>query len=454
MPDVTELNAKNSANFMKAVADTIAKLLASLADYLEKEAMFAPQKTLAQWIRQGGGVTAYHVQGKCMNELKYELDKRGLAYLEVKNEVLLVKEPDIQEIVESNRKILIARCNYFQEVDAKEMEDAIARIDKMKDKEIFTMKGLNKYEVEVLKNKCNNISSGFMVGISKVNTPEANSSENNALFDVSIPCGKLMVSDAEKEDFCKSYLEMVFSLYGPNNGIKMKQIDADEKIDLQVETLKGTEQVKYVVGADDKNPKKFIELNEHGFEYYETDIIDGGRNDRQVFRCDISDPNYDAELQRCMDRIFNKAIVPANELDDHLLSEEFNVNSDRPRRTKEQYEYHLAEAELTNKINQMIKQKFEREGTIFQNTQEKFDTYIKEAEQIITTIQKGGTLRDYLPEEAAALQNICEKHDYKLSKYHGINMAIGKFQTNCHQAEKITEKDLKEVRKNYGFTNR
>lgn len=408
MPQAAENNIRNAGQFAQAAASNVAELIEALLEYLEQNAQLAPQKALAKWIRDGGSLVSYPIQGHCKAELKYEMEKNGIAYVETTTGYLIIPEPSLDKVRELNREILVGKCNYFQEVDGIEMENAIAKFDRIKNKDIFSVHDLNEWEVEVLKNKCNNISVGFMVGISK---------EKEDTFEVSVHGDRIYNPEAKK-DFCKAYLQMAFSLYGPNYNVKIAQIKVDKRIDAEVQNLKTSKEVHYIVGADDQNPKKIIEMNSNGFEYYESAIEEGKRVERQICRIDKSNPNYDSELERYMDRILNKVIVHnADDLAAHLATNERNLECDRPRPDYHGMQVSMAADKITDTIDKMVKTRMQEEGINFPNVNQAFIYYQKEAADIMNSIEHNTVPENYPVEGFREIQKICNEYQVSMSEF-------------------------------------
>lgn len=435
MPQAAENNIRNAGQFAQAAVSNIAELIEALLEYLERNAQLAPQKALAKWIKDGGSLVSYPIQGHCKAELKYEMEKNGIAYVETTTGYLIIPEPSLDKVRELNREILVSKGNYFQEVDGVEMENAIAKFDRIENKDIFSIHGLNKYETEVLKNKCNNISAGFMVGISK---------EGEDSYELSVHGNRLYNPDVKK-DFCKAYLQMAFSLYGPNREIKVAQIEADEKIDNDVQKLKSSEDVHYIVGADDENPKKFIEINSNGFEFYESSIVDEKRVDRQVCRIDKNDPNYESELARYMDRIFNKVILHnTDDLGDHLAIEGRNLECDRPRPDYHGMQVSMAADKITDTIDKMVKTRMQEEGINFLNVNQAFTYYQKEAADIMESIERNTVPANYPVEGFREIKKICEEHQVSISEFSKSKEVLMSARGEIHKAvvRDISKQDI------------
>lgn len=369
-----------AARWTKAAADNLMRLLLALAEFLETQSKYAPYREIARWINEGKGVSFYPVQGACMKEMLYELAKTNIAYFDIKDKnTVLVKQTDFDKVREINRKILIAKSSYYQDVDAKEMEDVIARYDKIKNKELVSVSCRNEMEVEVLKNKCNDISAGFMVGI---DTPNEDSVE----YRIVVHGDKVLRPNAEKHDFCKAYIQMCMSLYGPNNYVKIQQLRDDEEMDRKISAIKGTEDTVYLVSATDNH--SFIAFNKEGFKYYQTSVDEmGQRHDFLLNTCNVDSVDYELELQRCKDRIFNKQLLFSHEeLSEHLKTAKQNIDTDRTAKTMEQFQISLMENRISDKIDEMIDKKINENKISFENPLNQFAFYQNECYKIMVAL--------------------------------------------------------------------
>ncbi len=441
--EVAENNYRNVGEFFKTTNETLLKVLMALIAFLETEAKYGPQKEFAKWIRQNGSCCFYNTQGKCINDLIRELDEKQIPYLRLSNneDKIIIKTPDLEKVKDINRMILIGRTNYYQEVDALEMENAIASIDKINNKELLTLHNLDFYETEVIKNKCNDISKGFMVGISQ-------EEDNENLNSISITTERLLTDDPEKKDFCKSYLQAMHSLYGPNHDTKVEEIKDDIRINNMIANLRGTNDSKFVAGADEKNFKHYIELNSTGFIAYSVgkgkdneDLIE-----RVVGRCDIDDPNYDSELQRYLAEIKNKVVLNnSTELSMHLTGSG-KYDSKRTQKTRDQELISKHEDEACDLIDKMIK---ERLGDSFgqMDPTEKFEAYAGEVIAIIDGAINGVEC-PYPKKEVENLKAIYDQTN-ATSSYKTVMEKIEEYKKEMniehHNARKIPEKVLKEA---------
>lgn len=410
----------NATDFMKHVNETVTKIIMAILEYLEKEEEHAKDKELARWIRDNKGrmcVNIYPIRGKrdndefgcsdnpfdkdIINALKVELDKNRISYKDLCNGNILIRDVDYKKVNDINTKLCIATSKYYQETSRSELEDAIARFDKIKNKNILTVTCEDFIEAEVLKRKCNAIASGFMVGISRT-------VENK--FNVSVHSAKLIDINQRGKDFCKAYLEMTLSLHGANRVTKRKQIIDDKSMDKQISELKYSNETQYIISATDNT--KYIELNDRGFSYIETVTDkDGFRHDSKKGFCRRDNPDYELELERFKACLYNKVIIDSpDDLSKHLQTAKVNFYSDRTRKTKKEYEISLMEKRLADKIDSMIKTKWkeEKEKEILTlNPRIVFNEYKKECLVIMEAIMKDEKPIGYKEDDFENLMDIC-----------------------------------------------
>lgn len=432
MPTQEKDNFEQTERFLQIMMETLTKWLKSLGEYLEFRGETAAQRELGKWLNKNGG-DIYRIRGNCTEELKQELAKRGIGFIpDVSDERnLIIRDIDKQRIHDINNNILIARSNYFQEVDAADLENAISSIDKITDKNIITLHNLSFYQVEVLKNKCNDITRGFMVGISP--------GEQENRYNLSVSAPKVFNKSQEK-DLCKAYLDMSFSLYGTNAFIKQKQIDADKDFEKQIETIKGVNRSYYIVGADDVN--RYIEMNGNGFEYYERQKDPLGElYDIEVKRCDIYDDNFDMELQICMDKLRNKAILTSvDDLSKHLNNPKRNINFNRPERTKDENKIAYAEHSVVNQIDRLIRERIGSKEKI--RPDDAFRLYMNEADDIVNALVTNSPAKNYSEEQLASIREYCNNSPIDISKYKNVKGVLVNYSLEQHIAKtKTVEKE-------------
>ena len=422
-------NFNDSMQFTQATVQTLTSIFEAFAEYLKNNSRFAAEREMAKHWKEN---RAYPVRGKCMEDLCQELSRNGIPYLRtMDSSMLIVKETDLDRVAEINREILSVKCNYFQSVDSEQLENAIAKSPKVQDKDILTLHGLDKYQCETIKNKCNNITKGFTVGIKE---------ESDGRYAVSIHAPWTVSKNLSKNDFCRAYAEMAFSLYGLNAELKQKQIDADEKLDEEVASLKGCETTHYVVGVDD--PFKYIELNSNGFEFHRIRLVNGELQNSEVTAVDKNDPDYEVELQKCMDGIMNKTIVSNEEkLHAHLSVKKRNIETNRPEKNEKQMQISEMESSVIKKADEMIKTGPVAEKLFNSSPEKAFETYQNEMKTILTRISKDDIIPGYNEKDIKEIKDIFKNAEVEPSDYVVAVSALQKYQMETHKAkEKTIEK--------------
>ncbi len=426
MSEIAEQNMRQTGKVTKAVLDCVRRLLLALAEYLEKNAKTSAQKEMAKFIRNGGGIYAYSIQGDriagTIPALKAELDARGIPYLSCNEKAtLFIRGDDLEAIREINRDILIAKGNYFQEVDASALENAIAGANFVKDKNIFTLYGLDEYQAECIKNKCNNITSGFMIGTTR---------RMDGTVDISVRADTIVDQD---KNFLRAYLQAAVSLYGPNHDLKVAQIEADRKTDDLIASLKGTETTHYVVGADDHT--KYIELTREDFIYHELRTGKDGRVVDDIHRCPCDDPDYEIELQVCMDRIMNREVIDDAELlQKHLTSNKRVIPCTRPEKDKDAYEYALTEKDFAAELDSILQRRLDAKGIT--DPAERFAEYVDGAQTLIAACTgKTAITPEFDKQDVQTLKEVFEKHNVSVEKFRDLEKAFEVTTCRVHTAK-------------------
>ncbi len=428
-------NYDDTTKFISEISQEAIRLLAALGEYLDAEARYAPQKEMAKWIRNHGQCYAYHVQGNCANELKNELNERNIPYINLMDgKTLIIKEPDAKELHDINHKILVAKANYYQAVDTEMMEDVFAKSNLLKDKGIITLHDLSDYQCEVLKNKCNDISKGFMVGIEE---------ESPGRYAVSIHAPMTYKEEAGKMDLCKAFAEMTYSLYGNNADIKAAQIEADEKLDKEIAALKGDHATKYVIGIDD--PRRYLEINAQGFEKHIQAFTAKGVQDIEEKFVDKNDPAYEVELQKALDGISNKKLLSSHdELISHLSTKKRNFETDRPEKSDVQARVSKMEKNIINIADRMVKEGPMAKKIKEMSPSDAFAAYQHEMNTVISAAIEDREAPGYQTKDIKKIKEEFKEAEVSPEDYKQTTKWLESFNVEQHKARtKIKQKEKK-----------
>ncbi len=428
-------NFDDTTKLMNELSQIGVGLLTALAEYIDAEARYAPQKEMAKWIKNHGQCYAYHVQGNCANELKNELNERNIPYIDLMDgKTLIIKEPDAKALHEINHEILVAKANYYQSVDQDMMEDIFAKSNLIKDKDIITIHDLSDYQCEVLKNKCNDITKGFMVGIEE---------ESPGRFAVSIHAPRAYNPNPEKVDLCKAFAEMTYSLYGNNADIKASQIEADKKLDEEIAALKDSHATKYVIGVDD--PKRYLEINAQGFEFHRQVFTGKGIQDIEEKFVDKNDPAYEVELQKALDTINNKKLLSSHdELVEHLSTKKRNFETDRPEKSDMQARVSKMEKNIIDKADRMVKEGPMAEKIKDMTPSDAFKAYQHEMNSIISAAIEERELPGYQTKDIKKIKEEFMEAEVPPEDYRQTTKWLESFNIEQHRA---TTRDKKKEKK-------
>ncbi len=441
--DAAQQNVQFFERWSKVMADLLLAFTNAFSEYNAAKEGQKAQQEMANHIKNKGIIVPYAMTGGVKGEMMDALRKEGIPFIPTMNgEVIAIRDCDLERVLEINRDLNIAKCNYFQEVESEKMEDVIAKSDRVPTKDIITIEGLDKYEYEVLKNKCNDITSGFMVG-------KGQNGQDPEKIDLSVRAD--MVSSDRKMDFCRAFLAANMSLYGMNGEIKRAQIEEDEKVDKAVDDFIANKETAYIVSANSNKSRQYISINENGFQYHTSFKKDGEWHDETSKEISINDPNYRLELQRYMDKIYDKAIITSHEkLDEYVRTGDVETN--RPRKSQQQYTIASAEKDMAKKIDQMIDERIEKQGlkeALGLDNEKLFNYYRSEARDILDALSKNKTLDRYDAKDFEDIQMLARTAGIDIVRYKNVGEHMKNKATNMHKAEpqkkraKTKEKDEK-----------
>lgn len=419
--------------FMKGLAEALNKLM----EKWEKDREYRPYRALARAI-DNGNCSYFKADDDFKGKLHARLKEDGIPHINF-NGYFVVKNKDLDKVTNTYREILVGELNYFQEVNKSELLNAIAKSDRFENKDVMTFEYLNLYEFESLKAKCNDICKGFMIGTDKM---------NDSQYSLSVHSSSIYNKNPQKNDLCKAFLASTLSIYGPNRGIKEKQIEADVELEQKVRELKNVDSSFYIVSENDSS--RFIEVAETGFEVYDSLIEEGKRVDHMIFRIDKDDVNYAAELQKYMDTMYDKVIVSnIEDLGKHLSESDACLTTLRPKKGMDAILVSKANKELTNEINRMIKEKHKGHSI-------EFTEYEEEAASILEGLQRGVVPAEYKDEDFEILNSIFESKQMDIPDFDDVvkGLTVQKPVIKIEKAKRIAKEIVKDARRVHENTDR
>ena len=435
---------EDAGKYARQIAKQVKRLLEALITYLEFHAKTEEQRILAKYLKDGGTL-AFCTDKVDAGKLMYELEKEGIAKIKTNNGRVIVRREDLPKVAKIERRLIVAEGRYYQMVPYEEMSDAVARSDS-KNKNLFVVNGLDHYEIESLKNKCNSIKAGFQVATEKTGKDSYKFAvKESELYKEP----RYLSSGKQKQDkdFSRAYLESMLSLYGPNRENKLKQIDADRKFDDDILARVNSGEVSYIISVDD--PKKYIELNATGFTVCNVSYTEDGK---YVVNKDVNstvstqDPNFTYELQRETDAMYNKAILSDNDtLNKHLSTKERNIVTDRPGLSGKMFAYAKANDKLAETIDKMVRAKVNQIG--YEKAEDKFNAYVEKSKEILSDLINDKQIEGYDEKDVSKLEAIINEKEIDRDDYSSCVETFGKLDRQIVRAEKA--KDIDTVQRRF-----
>lgn len=449
MAEVAEQTLKAGVKVTSATVDAMVRFLEAIAKMADDRAKTAAKREMAKWIKGGGGLVSKELQGSVRNEVLAQARLKGIdPIVNPRDGALIIRDCDEATIDQINREVLIKRSNYYQEVPAPELEDAVARSQKGS-KDMFRITGLDPLEAECLKRKCNDVSRGFMVGAEPVD-PETGK------CSLTLINSKVCEYNPKGTDFCEAALRAAFSQYGPNKDIKEKQIKNDMAMKDRIAELRVKDGTHWLVS--EFNPNEYIEFNRNketgklSFEYKRRTLDkESGKYVLQPeMMLDTDDPDFEVELARCTDRIKNKILLDDEAQFEKYTNGDLKETSDRLNKSKDQLAISRAEDKFTDKINLMVKDKYiERVKSSELTSQEKFETYRKGIKEIVSAMKDGEIPSGYKDEDVQELYDILEEGGTDINHYKDAIDHFSGLQVEMYKAEKHSKEEMEQAKKDY-----
>ena len=385
------------------------------------------------------------------------LSEHGIPYVEVRintdgtpNEsAYILYDLNEQYFVEELRlKALDQALNYRFTLDGKEAEERVASSDRIKDKNLLTIKGLNYFEKELMLERCREISQGYLI-----HEEERADEDGTVKFDLTVRDSKVLTEERYGMDLCKVYLQTMISLYGYNGNKIVNHLNAElnakELIDLNV----NNGNTVYVVGANEGRIKHYIEINPDGFTMFSSTMRDGKRLDaymkpQERYRCRKEDEMYEEHLLSALRRIPSKTVLTSmKELSFHLRSKKRNIESLQPEVGRDEYIAATREKEMADIIDEAIRERSFADMQSVLNGEDKFEIYKEEASNILKACVNGTIPKGYDPSLVLTINSMLDEAGIDKSNYEDVPEAISEHEAYSHEAEiRNVCKDREEVR--------
>lgn len=435
--DAGKENFDNVFDFLNAQSGGTAKFLEALAKYLEAQNEVAGAQIMSKWIKDNKGVSAYRARADCVEMMSKELSARAVPYVRMRqpdgSDYYLIRSCDNERVKQINKDVLTIKGNYYQQVSAAELEQALANAVELpeQDRQIASIDGLTNIQAEVLKGKCSNMGEGFTIAIEKL---------EDGTNRLSCQSSKVVTPNMQREDMGKAFNEMAFSLYGPNAKIREAQAKADIQFNQDVFNYDVVNGDGFILGADNTNC--FIVINEHGFDFKKVTVRDGMMNEDAIDHVDASMPDYKEQLQSYMCKLQNKVFTyDRAAVDKHFQTKGVSTQSKRPVKNELEQQISDGESALAEKIDEMIKNSEKYKLHVNDPAPKQFNLYQDETVKIMAALSKNKQPDEYSKEQFDELGSICRKYNLNIEDYKDAVKAIDR----CEMTERLAENKTKSL---------
>ena len=371
------------------------------------------------------------------DKLKAELKHDNIPFIEMKmgrETVIVIRDIDEQNFELAKNGVQTIVGNYYQEMDKLEMANIFEKyspFDKHPaEKQFLEFSELDPTFAHILRNKCNDLARGFMVGT------EIEDGKAELIVQ-----GKKVINlensghgDLYSRDVCRAFLAATLAYGGPNREKNIKQIEADDKTELEILEYKGSEP-KYIVSQN--NPSVCLAITNEGYQIgrlnqdtkeYEFGEINSSRN-----------LNYKKELAMQLSGIFDIVIEDDFEKIAKHAKGEIELESVRPQKTFKENMISRAESIATDKIDAVIKKQLAKDDSIKHLPSDKIlKKYQEMMKEVFVGLETGVAPKWMEKEEFKQLVNDLNTIDFNYTNYkENINQLIN--------GTKLKEKSARQI---------
>lgn len=383
----------------KAIMDLLKKMVEAMERHMKDVAQqkaaskqYAFACAIDKYINEGGQVKGYFLNDdKLFNKhFKEELKANELPFIEYSingQSIIAIRDCDEEKYKQIESMTQKNEQRYFQIVDKKDMAETFEASQRIpdKDKRFLTMDNVDKTMAQMIANKCNDITKGFMVGA----VEHGDTTDLMVHAKRTIVLGTPQTDKVYSQDFCRAYLAAAFSGYGPNREKNIEQLKVDEELNKKIKDFKGPGEM-WITGQDDTDT--IIHVTEKGFDRIAVKpALD--QNNEQTFVYEIQErhnaleENYREKLDVALAGIFDEVIVPDQaSIDRHILGVE-KQHSERPQKNMDERRRSYEETLVCNRADYLIKETLAK-TPFFKDRDpvEQFDEYRKMAHQLFEGI--------------------------------------------------------------------
>lgn len=438
---------------MDMMLKALLKFLKETSEKFEKEHDASRQYAFAtkidKWIESGGQIIGYAITDNNIREMtKKELVNDDIAFIEMQlgNEtILVIRDCDEKGLEVAKQAVQTVIGNYYQEIDRVEMADMFEKYsefdNKPMEKQFLEFEDLDKDFAEIFKNKCNDVTRGFMIGSEIEKDKETITVQAKRTLELENKGNGSTYS----RDVCHAFMAATLAHGGPNHDKNILQIEADKKTELEIMQYKGSEP-KYVVGQN--NPNVCLCITNEGYKI--------GRLNQETKEYEFGEINskhthdYEKELRMQLDGIFDICIEDDFTKVAKFAKGELDLESVRPQKTFKENQVSKAETIAADKIDAVIKRSFLKEYDEINKctSTEKMQKYQDRMTDVFNALETGNIPNWLSKEEFDKLKQDLAKIDFKIENYRdGIDAILENQKISERSAAQILKEEKEKERK-------
>lgn len=428
-------------NFINSRGRHLDELLRNLGHILQTRAATADMRALGSYIKSGNPMVLVTVDDRIIDDLKERLHNERIGFLggdiEGPESVLFVPTKDEDRLKEIEEELLREKGFNVVQMNIEELNQSVkaSAIAKGKDVEgcrIYEIRGLSEEEALSLKNKCQGITSNFVIGIDM---------ENNGECNLAVSGNRVFSFSPDVRDFAKAYLDSTIFLYGARNEDKYDRLVSQKDFlsSLPKETdVKRGEDHKYIYGK--QNNSRYIEIDESDFKVYNYASKDKDTITRDlVDQVMKDDPSYMDKLTGYCIGLQECEIGDMADLTAHCQKNDYSFDY------KQQLRIELKERKLADKINEIVKTKMAKDPH-FKYQMDKsilLNEYIEQSKQILDALANNTNPYGITKDQADSLYDYMLEANLDLADYRDCKQILDRFDVDAYKVgerEKYFEK--------------
>lgn len=452
MATAGEETAKAVGDLLKRILDAMEKAMKDKAQQAAASKQYAYARALDEYVKGGGEIKGYIYNDELLlKHLKEELKSRDVPFIEYSingQKIVAIRESDEELYNQVLQETKQNEQRYFQILSKEEMAKSIENAQRLSDeeKEFLTLDGLDNTMAQMLANKCNDITRGFMVGV------DVNDSTTDFMVHTrqTIVLGEPKNDKVYSQDFCRAYLAATFSGYGPNHEKNAEQLKIDEKLNKKIKNFKGPGEM-WITGQDDTDT--VLKVTENGYERIGvTPMPDTNGQLRFVYnileRHSSSEPDYRKNLDVSLAGIFDECVMSSKaEVDAHIQGIE-KQHSERPQKTKEEKQRSYNETVICDKADYLIKETLNKTPFFKDKSADlQFDDYRQMAHQLFEGVLVNNRPVWIEATKFEGFKALCEDKVFDVTEYmEGIDKAMNYQNVQKKRAKQIMREQQEKQR--------